>query len=132
MNQYKTDFYVVGIPRQGTAAEILARTAEIGQPVDLKHEPDNLVDPNAVAVYIDGVRIGYVPNRGVSCAVCNQAVRAQDSLCPRCGSGDMVDWGLAGRIVHGCFLVKRQWAAYVSGLTEAKDGFVRCTLIVGV
>lgn len=131
MLQYKTDFHVVGIPWQGPAAAIVARTAEIGQPVNLVPEPNNPVDPDAIAVYLDGTRIGYVPNRGFSCATCHQVARSQDSVCPQCGSSELGAWGLAGRLVRSKSLMNGQWAAYVSGVeTGSKDGYVRCTLII--
>lgn len=34
---------------------------DVGQPLDLVREPRNRHDPNAVAVYADGEKLGYVP-----------------------------------------------------------------------
>ena len=130
---YKIDFRVTGTKWQGPSAEILARTAEIGTLVVLQAEPQNPVDAEAVAVFIDGQCVGYVPNRGVRCSTCNQNLTAQDTFCPHCGGGDSVAGGLASRLIHGGILVEGKGTAYVSGYDpDAKDGYLRCTVLLFV
>jgi len=34
---------------------------ELGVPVTLKSEPENPYDPDAVAIYFEGTRLGYIP-----------------------------------------------------------------------
>lgn len=34
-----------------------------GMPAELRPEPDNAFDPNAIAIYVEGDRIGYVPRQ---------------------------------------------------------------------
>lgn len=42
----------------------LGKRAFAGDIVELKAEPDNAVDKNAVAIYKDGVAVGYLANKG--------------------------------------------------------------------
>lgn len=53
------NYSIVGMEHQGTT-EIVA-ALEPGIAVTLVREPENKFDKNAIAVWIDGRRVGYVP-----------------------------------------------------------------------
>ena len=63
-------YSIVGMNHQGT--EVIVAALATGTPVTLVREPDNKFDKNAVAVWADGRRIGYVPkatNRGLAAMI---------------------------------------------------------------
>ena len=63
-------YSIVGMNHQGTEAVVAELKA--GAAVTLVREPDNKFDKNAVAVWIDGRRVGYVPkatNRGLAAMI---------------------------------------------------------------
>lgn len=50
--------------------------------LDLVPEPDNEMDPYAVAVHFDGTHVGWVPRR--ACKFCNYKLAQEDNHCPKC------------------------------------------------
>lgn len=54
-------FSIVGI--NFVEAEEFVKTIKAGTPAVLVREPTNQNDPNAVAVWIEGRRVGYVPKK---------------------------------------------------------------------
>ena len=105
------EFYVAGIWYSGY--EGYAKTLEVGTPLQLIPEPDNQYDPDAIAVYCT-YKIGYVPNKGYTCANCNGAIALSSSCCPKCNSEEWIKGGLATRIKlskvldqeYGCCITK--------------------------
>ena len=53
------DFHIAGFAHHEGLSVI--ENLKLGTQVDLRHEPDNPHDPQAVAIYFDDVKIGYVP-----------------------------------------------------------------------
>lgn len=54
-------YSIVGMNFQKT--EQLVAALGVGTPVTLVREPTNQFDPNAVAVWVDGQKVGYVPKK---------------------------------------------------------------------
>ena len=54
-----TDFHIAGFGHHDGA--LVIDELRIGTKVELRHEPDNPFDPQAVAIYYGDTRIGYVP-----------------------------------------------------------------------
>lgn len=52
-------FFVAGV--QYHDAALVFDHMHIGTPVEMKAEHDNPFDPSAMALYVDGTMIGYVP-----------------------------------------------------------------------
>lgn len=61
-------------------AESFVRTLQPGVPALLVREPGNEYDKNAIAVYVDGKKIGYVPKK--QNAVLAQFIDQNGSLLP--------------------------------------------------
>lgn len=57
----KQTYSIVGTNFCGPKAQVLIKALKPGADVVLVREPDNKFDKNAVAVWVDGERIGYVP-----------------------------------------------------------------------
>lgn len=57
----KQVYSIVGTNFCGPKAQVLIKALKPGADVVLVREPDNKFDKNAVAVWVDGERIGYVP-----------------------------------------------------------------------
>lgn len=55
----KRTYSIVGMNHTGKEAFVAA--LETGKPVLLVREPENKFDKRAIAVWIDGERVGYVP-----------------------------------------------------------------------
>lgn len=55
----KKSYSIVGLNHTGKEAVVAA--LKIGHPVMLVREPDNKFDRMAIAVYVDGERVGYIP-----------------------------------------------------------------------
>ena len=58
-SRHLDDFYVAGV-RYWDAALVINKL-KAGKKLTLVAEPDNPFDPNAVAIYRKGVKLGYVP-----------------------------------------------------------------------
>lgn len=58
-SRHLDDFYVAGV-RYWDAALVINKL-KVGKKLTLVAEPDNPFDPNAVAIYRKGVKLGYVP-----------------------------------------------------------------------
>lgn len=58
-SRHLSSFYVAGFQRYD-GATVLSKM-EAGSPVELILEPENPHDPDAIMIYFDGVKIGYVP-----------------------------------------------------------------------
>ena len=57
----KKTYSIVGI--EHTKKEDFVAALQAGKPVVLVREPNNKYDRNAVAVWIDGERVGYIPRK---------------------------------------------------------------------
>lgn len=112
------EFYVAGIFYSGY--EGYAKKLEAGTPLQLVLEPTNQFDPDAIAVYCDGYRIGYVPNSGYTCANCNAAVKSNSSCCSKCNSEEWIKGGLATRIKLSKVL-EREYGCCVTKNTQIGD-----------
>ena len=107
------DFPVVGTGYKEGAYEI-ASTLSVGSVLGLVPEPDNPYDVFAIKVCFKGACLGYVPNKGFSCAKCWSAIDPKFYTCKTCGGGgdNFVKGGLATRISqkgllelpHGCYV----------------------------
>lgn len=97
-----------------------ARRLREGTPVALVPEPSNPHDPDAIRVVVDGFTLGYVPNRGHSCARCWGSVDKRLLVCRECGSDEVVEGGLATRI-KGSKLLDGHWAAIVESVDDASE-----------
>ena len=53
------DFHIAGFGHHKGVSVI--SELKLGTKVELRHEPDNPHDPEAVAIYYDSVKLGYVP-----------------------------------------------------------------------
>lgn len=53
------NYSIVGMEHQGTIGIVAA--LEPGVAVTLVREPENKFDKNAIAVWVDGQRVGYIP-----------------------------------------------------------------------
>lgn len=65
----KQTYSIVGTNFCGPKAQVLIKALKPGADVVLVREPDNKFDNNAVAVWVDGERVGYIPkatNRALS------------------------------------------------------------------
>lgn len=58
-SRYLLDFYIAGFAYHD-GLDVIDELA-LGKPVKLVAEPDNPFDPNAVAIYYDKRKLGYVP-----------------------------------------------------------------------
>jgi len=87
------------------------QTLPVGTPVKLVREPDNPYDPFAIAVFVDGRHIGYIPNKGYSCSECWGPVDIRLFVCKKCGSDQVVSGGLATRLTN-------------ANLIENSEGFI--------
>jgi hypothetical protein len=91
-NRKKYPSYVAGLPyanEDGTSrAEYAATHAREGARLRPQLEPDNPVDPKAVALYLGAFKIGYVPERHHW---------IHDALC----EGDFLDIAIVDVIAHG-------------------------------
>lgn len=54
-------FTITGSTFRSPAARGLIERLRPGNPVELRREPDNEADPNAIMVFIAGTHVGYVP-----------------------------------------------------------------------
>lgn len=79
---------------------VFARTVDVGTPVELRHNPANPVDTDAVEVWIDGQHVGWVPNSGTTCPQCWTYVNQGSWDCPVCGATELIKGGLASRLVR--------------------------------
>lgn len=85
-------------PIVGTNYTNYQKDLTFGSLCTLAPEPTNLYDANAVAVFdMDEVKIGYLPNRGNSCADCYNPVKKNTNCCSVCGCFDSVKGGFAFR-----------------------------------
>lgn len=92
------EFPVVGTPYTEVPSKFI-ESLESGTLVKLVPEPDNVYDEYAVMVFIEDVRVGYVPNKGLSCPKCAIPVRYNQTFCtcPECGE-EAVKGGMAFRL----------------------------------
>jgi len=111
----KFEFPVVGmnyVKSSGTIIDFL----EEGDVLELKHDPDNMYDVDAIKVVSVKLKkeIGYVPNKGYSCRHCWSHAPADKDSCPSCGaSWDFkVKGGLATRLINRKCLDK-QYACFI-------------------
>lgn len=107
------EFPVVGTQfSEGGVA--FARLLKPGEVVELRPEPDNAHDPDAIQVLLNSVSIGYVPNKGFSCSNCWSHMSPAQDHCEKCEAGFdyMVQGGLATRL-NRTNLFKKQYACYV-------------------
>jgi len=90
-------------------------SAESGIPLELRSEPDNEYDKDAIGVYLDDMKIGYVPNQGFSCSNCWAPMDPKTYACKECGEHEhIVERGLATRLTnlkvleskHGCVITE--------------------------
>jgi hypothetical protein len=55
-------YSIVGMSHRPGAYDIL-KALEVGETVKLVREPDNEYDSNAVAVWVGGTKVGYIPSK---------------------------------------------------------------------
>jgi len=93
------------------------KSIELGEYVELIPEPDNKVDSNAIQVFILNHKVGYVPNRGVSCSICWSGVGGKDNFCTKCGANNehFVPGGLATRMIMAK-IFEKDYSCYVESL----------------
>lgn len=89
-------YSIVGTQYTGTPESFVA-ALQPGTPVKLVREPNNPKDTNAVAVYVDSTRIGYVPMK--QNAVLAQFIDAEGR--PPLAMDSITG---AGRIIEGKFV----------------------------
>ena len=88
---------VVGTFYCNEAEQAKANSLTSGIPLELRPLP-SLQYPNAIGVFADNVRVGYVPDKGRSCATCWSHLKPQDKYCKACGDMNIVVGGLATRL----------------------------------
>jgi len=82
--------------------KLIAEAISVGSPVELRPEPENSFDESAVAVYYEGIKLGYLPNRGTLCPSCWGPYKGYSISCPNCGreTEQLVEGGLARRFLE--------------------------------
>lgn len=88
-----------------------------GDVLQLIPEDSNPYDNDAIAVYWDSIKIGFLPNTGKSCTICKASLKSPTTQCTQCGAFDLIDKGLAYRIKHSGILESN----YVCGVTEKPE-----------
>ena len=88
--------------------------------VELDQDITNPFDEDAISIWIDGVKIGYVPNKGEYCSVCLEKIKSGQWYC-KCGAGSesFLEGGIASKIIaSGIF--EREYAAFVNRVFDNK------------
>ena len=94
---------------------------EIGTIVELDHQHTHQKDPNAIRIWVNGEKIGYVPNQGEYCGKCLKKVKQGVWNCNHChaSSEEFLIGGIATRIVESGILDKPHMA-FINRIDERR------------
>lgn len=95
-------YSIVGTQFTGVPESFVA-ALKPGTPAVLVREPENPHDPNAIAIYVEGKRIGYVPKK--QNAVLAQFIDQKGSIVPKLSPTVGIAADSAGvRSINGTFV----------------------------
>lgn len=122
-----SSFVVVGSDFVSCPDDILF-SVSVGDRVFLEAEPDNRVDEHAVLVIWNDWKLGYIPNKGLTCPNCGHRCRPKMKRCSVCTNSELVKKGLAYRLILNEVL-QQNYVCYVKEKME--DNLIKCEIWVG-